>query len=67
MINKTGLSGRFDVDLRYSPQLPNAFDNADSGSSPFMAIQEQLGLRLEATKAPVETLVIDQIERPSDN
>jgi uncharacterized protein (TIGR03435 family) len=38
-----------------------------SGPSLFTAIQEQLGLKLESQKAPVETLVIDHVEKPSEN
>lgn len=44
------------------------FSPADSsGSSIFRAIQEQLGLKLESQKGPVETLVIDHVEKPSEN
>jgi uncharacterized protein (TIGR03435 family) len=39
----------------------------DSGPSIFTAIQEQLGLKLEFTKGPVDVLVIDHIEKPADN
>jgi uncharacterized protein (TIGR03435 family) len=60
VINKTGLTGRYDIELRWSPE-------GDSGVSLFTAVQEQLGLRLEAGKGPVETLAIDHIERPSGN
>jgi uncharacterized protein (TIGR03435 family) len=75
VINKTGLTGRYDIDLRYTPgsgQAPSADAEqsvqADaSGASLFTAIQEQLGLKLESTKGPVEVLVIDHVERPSEN
>ena len=77
VINKTGLTGRFDIDLRYTPgpgQAPFADgpDSArqavdDAASSIFTAIQEQLGLRLEPTRGPVEVLVIDHIEKPTAN
>ena len=69
VINKTGLTGRYDFDLSYVPgsgQLPP--DDADtSAPSLFTAIREQLGLRLESAKGPVEVLVIDRIDRPSEN
>jgi uncharacterized protein (TIGR03435 family) len=39
----------------------------DSGPSIFTAVQEQLGLKLVSTKGPVDTIVIDHIERPSEN
>jgi len=75
VINKTGLMGRYDIDLRYVPgsgQSPS--DEADqsrqadaSTPSLFTAIREQLGLRLESAKGPVEVLVIDHIDRPSEN
>jgi len=41
--------------------------SSDSGSSIFTAIQEQLGLKLESTKGPVQVLVIDHVEMPSEN
>jgi uncharacterized protein (TIGR03435 family) len=79
VIDKTGFTGTFDVSLDYSPEglsfggrgLPPpppgapAFDT--SGPSIFTAIQEQLGLRLESTKAPGEVLVIDSAEKPTEN
>jgi uncharacterized protein (TIGR03435 family) len=75
VINKTGLTGRYDIDLRYAPGSGQVTSNdpdqsAQAGAtspSLFTAIQEQLGLRLESTKGPVEVLVIDHIERPSEN
>jgi uncharacterized protein (TIGR03435 family) len=61
--NETGLTGYYDFRLEWTPE-----DAADqSGPSIFTAIQEQLGLRLEARKAPVEVLVIDHAEVPSEN
>jgi uncharacterized protein (TIGR03435 family) len=75
VINKSGLTGRYDIDLRYTPGSGQASsDDADqspqgstSTASLFTAVQEQLGLRLESTKGPVEILVIDHVERPSEN
>jgi uncharacterized protein (TIGR03435 family) len=69
VVNQTGLSGRFDLTLRWTPD-----DAAPLTSSPpdippdiFTAIQEQLGLKLESTKEPVPVLVIDSVEKPSPN
>jgi uncharacterized protein (TIGR03435 family) len=75
VINKTGLTGRYDIDLRCAPGSGQApFYEADQAQPPdastpslFTAIQEELGLRLVSTRAPVEVLVIDHIERPSEN
>ena len=76
VIDKTGLTGKYYVDLSWTPdpgqagagpfgELPQAPD--PNGPSIFTALQEQLGLRLESQKASVETLVIDRVERPSEN
>jgi uncharacterized protein (TIGR03435 family) len=66
VIDRTGLAGQFNFDLDFAP-----FDSdvaADSGApSLFTAIQEQLGLRLDTTKAPLDGLVIERAERPSEN
>jgi uncharacterized protein (TIGR03435 family) len=63
VVDKTALTEAFDIHLRFAPE-----DAADSTSpSIFTAVQEQLGLRLESGKGPVEVLVIDQVERPSEN
>jgi uncharacterized protein (TIGR03435 family) len=64
LIDKTGLSGVWDVHLVW-----NSDDSAndDTGPSIYTALQEQLGLKLEATKGAVQILVIDHIERPSEN
>jgi len=63
--NKTGLTGVYDFTLRYSDDMAA---NADSSApSIYTALEEQLGLKLEPTKGPVDVLVIDHVERPSAN
>jgi uncharacterized protein (TIGR03435 family) len=64
LIDKTDLSGVRDVHLTWNP---DDGPNDDAGPSIYTALQEQLGLRLEATKGAVPVLVIDHIERPSEN
>jgi uncharacterized protein (TIGR03435 family) len=72
VVDQTGLSGRYDFDLEWAPD-ETQFGGQVRGTpaSPkadlFVAMEEQLGLRLEATRGPIETLVIDRIERPSAN
>lgn len=68
VFDRTGLTGEFDVDLTFLPQAGGPAPG-DPGDVPFIftAIQEQLGLKLESTKTPIEVLVIDAIERPSEN
>jgi uncharacterized protein (TIGR03435 family) len=63
VVDMTGIKGVFDLTLEW------AQDEAEPGSGPsiFSALQEQLGLKLETQKAPVEMLVIDRIEKPSEN
>jgi uncharacterized protein (TIGR03435 family) len=70
VVNKTGLSGRYDLSLRWPPDdaPPPLLNGAPDPNAPpglFTAIQEQLGLKLEPTKGPVD--VIDKIEQPSPN
>jgi uncharacterized protein (TIGR03435 family) len=70
IIDKTNLPGRFDIDLRWQPDdAPPVRLNGEETSLPslFTALQEQLGLHLEAAKGPVEVLVIDDIHQPSAN
>jgi len=60
VVDRTGLNGGFDLDLLWTPNpTPEV-----SGPSIFTALQEQLGLKLEAAHAPVEVVVIDRIETP---
>jgi uncharacterized protein (TIGR03435 family) len=72
VVDQTGLSGPYDFDLEWTPDdsqfggnLPRSLE--PSKASLFVAMQEQLGLRLEATRGPVQVLVIDRVERPSEN
>lgn len=73
VVDKTGLSGKYDFDLEWAPDESQfggevAAASDDAPSPPFFtAIQQQLGLRLEASKGPVEALVVDTVERPSAN
>lgn len=65
VIDQTGLSGRFDVKLHWVPADNSGGDAA--GASIFTALQEQLGLKLELRKGPVEMLSIEQVDRPDEN
>lgn len=69
VVDKTGLAGEFAVKLSFTPVAPAvpSPDAANSGPDIFTAIQEQLGLKLQSDKGPVEVLVIDHAERPSEN
>jgi uncharacterized protein (TIGR03435 family) len=61
VVDRTGLSGSFDLELQWSPD--HAADTP--GPSLFTAIQEQLGLKLESQRLPVDVLVVDKVERPA--
>jgi bla regulator protein blaR1 len=76
VIDRTGLPGSYDIELTFDPSsaaqappgaplLPPPVD--DTKPSIFTALQEQLGLRLESTRGPVDVLVIDQAQRPTPN
>jgi len=90
VIDRTGLAGRFDFTIKWTPDQTNALapgtqvipkggsaGNAPSPAAPptpdtegpgfIQALREQAGLKLESTRGPVETLVIDHVERPSEN
>lgn len=63
VVDKTGLTGDWDFELSFMPNAPPDSSVPDV----FTAVQEQLGLKLEAQKGPVERLVIDHAEKPSAN
>jgi uncharacterized protein (TIGR03435 family) len=68
VIDKTGLTGIYDVHLRWASDPPNGADVGEPGApSIFDALPGQLGLRLEAGRGPVEYVVVDHVERPSGN
>jgi uncharacterized protein (TIGR03435 family) len=61
IVEKTGLAGAYDLELEFTPdQSPDT-----TGPSLFTAMQEQLGLKLDSQRAPIEVVVIDRLERPS--
>jgi uncharacterized protein (TIGR03435 family) len=66
VMDRTGLSGRFDITLDWAPD-ESAFDSAAAFPDLFTALKDQLGLKLESTKGLVDILVIDHIEKPSEN
>jgi uncharacterized protein (TIGR03435 family) len=77
VVDQSGLSERYDftvtftLDAAQSVRLggapPPASDNPDAAPDVFTAFQQQLGLKLESTKAPVDVMVIDKVEKPSEN
>lgn len=79
VLDKTNLTGTYDINLDYTPEqgefhelaagtsLPPPPSIDPNGPSLFTALQERLGLKLESQKGPVEMIVIDHIERPSEN
>jgi len=71
VIDKTGLTGKYDLTLTWKPESgPGGQDAGASDSNApdlFTAVQEQLGLKLVSTKGPVETLVVDSAEKPAEN
>jgi uncharacterized protein (TIGR03435 family) len=64
VVDETGLKGNYDYALKWAlnPDSPNA-----SAPDIFTALQEQLGLKLDSRKGPVDTLVVEHVERPSEN
>jgi uncharacterized protein (TIGR03435 family) len=79
VVDKTNLQGLYDFNMKWTPEarpatgaggatgLEPAPPPASDQLSIFTAIREQLGLKLESGKAPVEVLVIDSAERPAEN
>lgn len=71
VVNKTGLSGSYRVTMNFDSMAarrgPDVASTPDAGPSVFTAVQEQLGLKLESSRTPLDTLIIDRLERPSEN
>ena len=76
VVDQTGLQNRYDFELKWTPDELQSYcpnDPASSRDDPnappglYTAIQEQLGLKLVRAKAPIQVMVIDHVERPSEN
>lgn len=77
VVDQTGLSEKYDFTLKFTPDPgqmagfggppPPATDSLDAPPDILTAFQQQLGLKLESTKAPVDVIVIDRVEKPSEN
>lgn len=67
VIDKTGLTGRFDLELNWSVDEGQDTQSVDAKPSVITAIREQLGLKLVPSKAPVDVIVVDAISKPSEN
>ncbi len=72
IIDKTGFTGTFDAKFEYATGLPQASPDGaaaveNTAPSLFTVLQEQLGLKLESERGPVEVLVLDRVERPTEN
>jgi uncharacterized protein (TIGR03435 family) len=71
VVDRTGLTGSYSFTLTWTPESatvgrgPDALSIDPDGTSIFTALQEQLGLKLEPTRGPVDVLVIDHVERPT--
>jgi uncharacterized protein (TIGR03435 family) len=67
-VDKTGITGNYDIDLKFAPE--NVSEGSADAALPsiFTAVQEQLGLKLVPQKVPIDTLVIDHVDRiPTEN
>jgi uncharacterized protein (TIGR03435 family) len=70
IVDRTGLTGTFDIELTFNPVRPGLPGRGEipvpaDGTSLFTALQEQLGLKLEASRGPLDVIVIDSVERPT--
>jgi uncharacterized protein (TIGR03435 family) len=66
-VDQTGLTGRYDFQLKWTPDEGHVATDGNAPPGLFTAIQEQIGLKLEPVKAPAQVLVIDAVQRPSGN
>jgi uncharacterized protein (TIGR03435 family) len=69
VVDRTGLAGRFDFTLTWTPDVPGGSTPVAvvEGGSIFSALQEQLSLKLESQRAPVDVIVVDSAERPVED
>jgi uncharacterized protein (TIGR03435 family) len=79
IVDQTGIQGRYDFSLNWTPDefqfarlrnagpLPPASANSEEAPDLFTAIQQQLGLKLEVTKALADVIAIDRVQKPSEN
>ena len=77
IVDRTGLTGRWDFVIRWTPdesqfgalgvRVPPPTDDPNAPPGIFTAFTDQLGLKLDPTRAPVEVVVVDKVERPSEN
>jgi uncharacterized protein (TIGR03435 family) len=68
VIDRTGLTGKYDVRLQFAPSGVPTLSNVQQAVEIFTALIEQLGLKLEPGKGPVEVLVVDSVSKqPTEN
>ena len=76
VVDQSGLTGKYDFTLNFTPDAamaarlgcpPPPADNPDAAPDLFAAFQQQLGLKLEPARAPTDVMVIDSVEKPSEN
>ena len=68
VVDRTGLTGRYDVVLQWAPEGAAAQDSAaGAGPSMLTALREETGLQLDPIRGPVDTIVVDHVEMPSSN
>ena len=71
VLDKTGLTGTFDFTIEWTPELngllPPDVEPDPSGPTFLEALKEQLGLKLDSQKGPVDVIVVDHVEHPSEN
>jgi uncharacterized protein (TIGR03435 family) len=67
VVDRTGLTGTYDYELHWTPEATAASEVSPASDNPsiFTAVEEQLGLKLQSTKAPVDVLVIDHVGKPT--
>jgi uncharacterized protein (TIGR03435 family) len=67
-LDATGLAGKLVFDLRYGSAVPAATGADEPSLPPFaVALEEQLGLKLETRRGPVDVLIIDSVQQPTEN